>query len=163
MATTLEIALTQLGVREPSGDANGGIPAERYNRGQRLPWCASFILYCNTQSDDPKYARTEKEWWTMRSVQAFEDEMKERGWWIPASMDAASGDLVFFGTRGGSDHSSIGRHIGIVERVEPVGTINPAQVIHTIEGNLGDSVKRATHDGRLHSVQQRITGFARFP
>lgn len=151
---TLDVAVTQLGVKEDSG-ANDGIPATRYNRGDKLPWCASFALYCNAQSTDPKVATTNAEFYLFRSVAAFEAEMKRRGWWLDPTRAPQPNDFVFFGDRGHSD-AGTGRHMGIVESFT-------APKLTSIEGNWSNAVCRVVHDLAKPAEVQRITGFARFP
>jgi hypothetical protein len=169
MQRTLEVALTQLDVVEATGN-NDGVPAVRYNRGECVPWCAAFALYCNANSMDAKVVRTDKEWWALRAVQAFEDEMRNRGWWFSrmASLKPQANDLIFFGDRGASDASFTGRHMGVIERVEThVSSLNlPStawMVIHTVEGNLGNRVQRVVHDLSNPKTSARITGYAHFP
>jgi hypothetical protein len=151
----VDIAETQLGIKEATGQ-NDGIPAERYVRGEKLPWCASFVLYCNAQSDEEPCARTNAEWFEMRAVANFEAEMIKRGWWIPPTSTPRRGDLVFFGSRGSSDQSLSGRHMGMVERLD-------SHLLQTIEGNVGNRVSRLVHDLSQFSVRARVTGFARIP
>lgn len=148
----VDVALSQLGVVEATGN-NDGIPAERYNRGDKLPWCAAFCLWCNAASDDVKVAGSVAEFYRMRAVSEFEAEMKRRGWWFPVDGKRVPvrNDFVFYVGRGASD-SGPGRHMGIVERAD-------GNMIHTIEGNLGNRVARASHPVR----SPKITGYAHAP
>lgn len=170
---TIDVALTQLDVVELSGK-NDGIPATRYNRGECAPWCASFVMWCNAQSQDSKIARTDKEWWLMRAVQAFEDEMRNRGWWFSqlSALQPQCNDVIFFGDRGASDASTTGRHVGVIERVESMmSTANSPPslprptwpVLHTVEGNWGNRVQRVRHGLNEPKTKARITGYARIP
>lgn len=156
MRRGIDVAVTQIGVAEAS-HRNDGIPAERYLRGEKLPWCAAFCLWCNGQSDEEAAAPTNADWYAMRSVQTFEDRMKARGFWrAPGAAPPARGDYVFFASRGGSDHAAGGRHMGLVE--ELVGAM-----LHTVEGNLSDKVSREVHDLTSPAVKARITGYATIP
>ena len=173
---TVEIARTQIGVAEATGN-NDGVPAERYNRGEKVPWCSSFILYCNDASTDRKIVKTPAAWWLLRSVQTLEDELRAAGWWFSqqALLLPASNDIVFFANRGGSDvgpHSG-GRHVGIIDSVQASSKQLPLPgvavstsslpVLHTIEGNLGNAVATVRHDLKDPAVRARITGYARIP
>lgn len=156
---TVEIAQTQLGVTEATGN-NDGIPAERYNYGEKLPWCSAFILWCNFHSDDVKLATTKAERFDFRSVQILEDALKKRGWWLsPQGRLPQKNDLIFFADRGASDAAgkAPGRHIGIVE------ALNAGHLVSSIEGNWGNRVARVSHDLLVPKDAGRITGYARFP
>jgi hypothetical protein len=159
--STLSVAVTQLGVKELSGK-NDGIPAERYMRGDKLPWCAGFVLWCNAQSQDMKVAPTTADYYRMRSVAEFEKTMRAYGLVAEANvvdgMTTRSnnycprpGDLVFFKGRGGSD-TGPGRHMGIVEYVDGV-------LLNTIEGNASNAVARRQR--RIHD--EDIACYAQVP
>ena len=148
MIHSIDIAETQVGVREKTG-ANDGIPSKRYMKGNKLAWCAGFQMYCNDESDDPDLAENVRDFWRFTNVEEFENNMKERGLWFGWNILPQRNDLIFFANRGRSDLGR-GRHMGIVEFVDGAW-------IHTIEGNLGNQVKRAKHK----FVNNRITGYAR--
>jgi len=160
----IDVAVTQLGVKEATGQ-NDGIPAERYNKGDKLPWCAAFALYCNANSDEQLAAETLKDWYLERAVQTFEDHAKAKGWWYAPEKFPQRGDYIFFGTRGASDKATAaaGRHMGIVEKVVVVNVPTPYVVLTTIEGNLGNQVARVVHSLADPTTKARITGFARIP
>lgn len=159
MITTLDVALSQLGVAEKTGH-NDGIPADLYSDGDEVMWCASFLIWCNICSDDAKIAETIKERTAFRSVTALEAGMKARGWWLaPATRLALLGpnDLVLqawtesdAGAPGGKKVT--GRHVDIIERIE--GT-----ALYVIGGNVGNMVKRSVR--RWGSTT--ITGYVRIP
>jgi len=155
MPRTIDVAITQIGVKEATGK-NDGVPAERYCRGNKEPWCARFVVFCNLQSTDRHVVTSEKEWWELGAVQAFEDLMRKRGWWFREIHKAQPNDLIFFGDRGASDASLTGRHMGIVEIATPLA-------LHTVEGNWGNAVQRVTHSFSSGTAMARITGFARVP
>ena len=153
----IDVAIKEIGVKEATGK-NDGIPAQRYSRGDALPWCASFLLYCFDFADEdlaiwdtgkgpgigPK-----SDFWKLRSVEAMEEYMKERGCWFGWNITPRRNDVIFFATRGRSD-AGAGRHVGIVEQVKGAW-------VYTIEGNVGNKVSRQKH--KLSS--NRITGYAR--
>lgn len=153
----LEIAQKEIGIHEATGK-NDGIPAKKYMRGDKLAWCAGFLLYCFDEAStidiwdaglDGEEGK-DSDYWKLRKVETMELYLKERGVWFGWNLEPMPGDIVFFADRGGSDPSKSGRHTGIVEAFD--GT-----TISTIEGNLGNAVKRAQHDWD----SPRITGFAR--
>ncbi len=148
MIHAIDIAETQIGVREKTG-ANDGIPSKRYMKGNKLAWCAGLQLYCNEHSDDPKIYESVREFWRYTNVQEFEDRFKARGLWFGWNIRPQRNDLIFFANRGRSDLGR-GRHIGIIEKVEDAW-------IHTIEGNLGNQVKRNRHK----FINARISGYGR--
>lgn len=152
----IDVALTQLDVREATGQ-NDGIPATRYNRGDCLPWCAAFCLWCNEQSGmDARVVVNPPDYWMFRAVAQFELAMKRRGWWAAASSTPARNDFVFFANRGASDAHPAGRHMGIVEGLS-------GHLLATVEGNWQNRVARLVHDLSRPAVRDRITGFARVP
>lgn len=148
MRTPVEIALGELGVHEFTGK-NDGIPAKRYMKGDALAWCAGFVLWCFEQSDWPSLYDDEDDgqedrddllrYYDHRAVQGLEDTLRDEGKLIGHELRelVEPGDLIFYKNRGRSDPSPGGRHIGIVEFVE-----SPAMVVHTVEGNLGNAVKK---------------------
>lgn len=154
--TTLDVAITQLGVKEATGN-NDGIPAERYTQGEELPWCASLIVWCNNHSDDEDLSPTLKDEFAMRRVQTFEDRMKERGKFFTDPYLVQKNDIVFFKKRGNSDLGA-GRHMGIVSNASrnPYGAGFPP-MIDTVEGNTSNAVDRRSYPGN----DPYITGFAR--
>lgn len=154
----LIIAQGEVGVRESNGP-NNGIPSEKYMGGRKEPWCAHFIAWLfrtsgNALPNDvfnvsPTRANP------LAGVQYMEDMFKKNGWWFakgnPKIGKPEPGDIIFYRSRGGSD-SGRGRHVGLVERVD-------GGYIYTIEGNLGDAVKR----NRVFLASNKISGFGRVP
>jgi len=90
------------------------------------PWCAYFVSWAARSVGAPLgeqgqgFGSVEQVWdWAQRSGKA-----------IPAgTQPPQTGDLIVWG----------GRHIGMVESVDPDGTI------HTIEGNSSDRVSQRTY------------------
>jgi CHAP domain len=133
MISTLDVALSQLGISEKTNN-NDGIPAERYMRGDKLAWCAGLMLWCNDNSDNEKIATNDKLYYHLRSVQNFEDHMKSLNRWASRAEGGQPNWFIFFQKRGESD-KGVGRHMGIVEKVEN-------GFVHTIEGNSSNMVRR---------------------
>jgi hypothetical protein len=91
------------------------------------PWCADFASWCAAQAGIPLGENGEG----FQSVGALWEWAEGSGRAIPASEGSPQpGDLIVWG----SDH------VGIVEAVDPDGTI------HTIEGNSSDEVAQRTYE-----------------
>jgi hypothetical protein len=90
------------------------------------PWCADFASWCAAQAGIPLGENGEG----FQSVGAIWEWAERTGRAIPASEGSPRpGDLIVWG----SDH------VGIVEAVDPDGTI------HTIEGNSSDEVAQRSY------------------
>jgi hypothetical protein len=92
------------------------------------PWCAYFVSWAARNAGAPLGEAGQG----FGSVSAVASWAQRTGRWTPAAsgQPPQPGDLVAWG----------GQHIGIVEAVDPDGTI------HTIEGNSSNMVTRRTHD-----------------
>lgn len=157
MIHAIDVAISQLGVFEKSGK-NDGIPAERYMRGDKLAWCAGFVLYCYDVSDDPDIwddfdsstRRDERSYWRLRSVKAMVEWAHTQKVFIEPSVVPAPNDVILYGSRSGSD-AGPGKHCGIVEHAD-------SETIRTVEGNLGNMVKRR----EINHGRRNVLGYARF-
>jgi hypothetical protein len=90
------------------------------------PWCADFASWCAAQAGIPLGENGEG----FQSVGAIWEWAEGSGRAIPAEDGPpAAGDLIVWG----------GDHVGIIEAVDPDGTI------HTIEGNSSDEVAQRTY------------------
>lgn len=90
------------------------------------PWCADFASWCAAQAGIPLGENGEG----FQSVGALWEWAEGSGRAIPASAGPPQpGDLIVWGSE----------HVGIVESVDPDGTI------HTIEGNSSDEVAQRTY------------------
>lgn len=90
------------------------------------PWCADFASWCAAQAGIPLGQNGEG----FQGVGALWEWAEASGRAIPADEGSpAPGDLIVWG----SDH------VGIIEAVDPDGTI------HTIEGNSSDEVAQRTY------------------
>lgn len=124
------IARTQVGQAEfPPGSNESPRIAEYRSAVQGAvvgPWCADFASWCAAQAGVPLGENGEG----FQSVEAIWNWAESTGRAIPADEGSpAPGDLIVWG----SDH------VGIIEAVDPDGTI------HTIEGNSSDEVAQRTY------------------
>lgn len=150
MITPIDVAISQLGVREATG-RNDGIPSERYqvnpywlpgrpldHRVRREPWCSQFVNWCFRASDWRPLDENEEEWWWMASALRMGRILSRRGWNVP---DPACNDIAVFSARGGSDRATGhgAGHAAIVERVVD-------GKLHTIDGNWRNAVRRVVRN-----------------
>jgi hypothetical protein len=148
----IQIALSQVGVKEQPKGSNRGPMVDKYTGGNAVPWCALFVLWCFREAGlkipgdgIPKLNNVTP----LCNVEHFERVFKEHEWFY---MAPKAGDIVFFQHRGMSDKGK-GRHIGIVVKV--VGS----DKIEVVDGNWSDSVVQ-----RIIKIQDSgITGFGRLP
>ncbi len=97
--------------------------------GSRQPWCAMFVSWVANENGlidkgvIPKF----------QACRAGVAWFKNAGQWKGNSYSPKPGDIVFFDW----DHNGVSDHVGIVEYVSN-------GKIHTIEGNVSDSVGRRT-------------------
>ena len=124
------VARTQVGQAEfPPGSNESPQIAEYRSAVQGAvvgPWCADFASWCAAQAGTPLGENGEG----FQSVEALWGWAESSGRAIPASEGSpAPGDLIVWGSE----------HVGIVESVDPDGTI------HTIEGNSSDEVAQRTY------------------
>lgn len=153
----LEIAASQVGVREVGGN-NKGPEIVKYQKTTSLapgawPWCAAFVSYCLhgalQQNDVVKYLQTvsktvkNAESWRCNSARAFNwiDWATKRtgngAQVLPNVRSAQAGDILVFDFNGAA---AGGGHIGIIESVS-------GEVINTIEGNTGAAGLRDSDSG----------------
>lgn len=151
-------------VREATG-ANDGADVLYFTRGDKVPWCAAFILRAIEAAGWPKPPCSEQAraqhgdrwgwYYENRRVAAWLRNTRAAGALVTGLPER--NDLVFYGARAGSDESTAAgqMHIDIVESVET--DVHPSPVIHVIGGNLGNAVRR-----RVVSVgDPRIVGIGR--
>ena len=89
------------------------------------PWCAQFVSWCAKQAGAPLGEAGQG----FQSVSAIADWAQRTGRWQPAGATPRPGDLIVWG----------GEHVGLVESVDPDGSI------HTIEGNSSNAVSKRTY------------------
>ncbi|MDE3097704.1 MAG: CHAP domain-containing protein, partial [Chloroflexota bacterium] len=137
-AAVLDAARTQVGQGEQPPGSNDGPAVAAYRSAVAGslpgdPWCAEFVSWAAAQAGAPLGDGGSG----FRSVAALTDWASRSGRLLPAGSVPRPGDLILFGDR----------HVGIVEAVEPNGTID------TIEGNYANAVTR------VHRSPSEATGF----
>ena len=127
----LAAAQAEVGVAEQPPGSNDGPRIAEYRTataGSAVgPWCAYFTSWCASQAGVPLGEVGQG----FGSVDALYAWAQRTGRAVPAGqgVSPSAGDLIVWG----------GRHIGIVESVDPDGSI------HTIEGNSSNAVSRRTY------------------
>lgn len=124
------VARTQVGQAEmPPGSNESPRIAEYRSAVQGSvvgPWCADFASWCAAQAGIPLGESGEG----FQSVGAIWEWAERSGRAIPAGEGSPQpGELIVWGTD----------HVGIIEAVDPDGTI------HTIEGNSSDEVAQRSY------------------
>jgi hypothetical protein len=128
-SSILTAAESQIGQTEQPPGSNDG-PAIATYRGAVAgaqagePWCAYFVSWAAAQAGTPIGNNGQG----LGSVAGITDWAQQNGRLLPASATPQPGDLILFGTR----------HVGIVESVNPDGTLT------TVEGNHGNAVQPVT-------------------
>lgn len=151
--SAVNIALSQYGKKEATGN-NDGKDVAKFTGGRQEPWCAHFVAWVFRTAGKPipgDVVPTPTRANPLASVTFMENVFRKNGWLVS---EPQAGDVVFFASRGGSD-AGAGRHVGIVESVDPVKGI-----INTIEGNLSNKVAKASH---LFRNNPNISSFGRRP
>jgi hypothetical protein len=127
----LQIAQGEVGVTEQPPGSNDSPRIAQYRQataGSGIgPWCAYFVSWAAQQAGTPLGEVGQG----FGSVSALGSWAQRTGRWSPAAagQPPQPGDLIVWG----------GQHVGIVESVDPDGSI------HTIEGNSSTAVTRRTH------------------
>jgi hypothetical protein len=126
----IEAARTQIGQAEMPPGSNDSPRIAEYRgavQGAEVgPWCADFASWCAAQAGTPLGDNGEG----FQSVSALWSWAESSGRAVPAASGTPeAGDLIVWG----------GEHVGLVESVDPDGTI------HTIEGNSSDEVAQRTY------------------
>jgi hypothetical protein len=133
----LAAAQAEVGVREQPPGSNEGPRIATYRTATAgayggAPWCAYFVSWCAKQAGSPIGDHGEG----LGSVAGVTDWARRTG---RLTQTPQPGDLILFGTR----------HIGIVESLNPDGSVN------TIEGNSSHQV------ARRHHAASAATGYVR--
>ncbi len=126
----IEAARTQVGQSEMPPGSNESPRITEYRSAVQGavvgPWCADFASWCAAQAGTPLGENGEG----FQSVSALWSWAESSGRAVPATSGTPeAGDLIVWG----------GEHVGLVESVDPDGTI------HTIEGNSSDEVAQRTY------------------
>lgn len=128
-AAIVSAAESQIGQAEQPPGSNDG-PAIAVYRGAVAgagagePWCAYFASWAAAQAGAPLGDNGQG----LGSVAGITSWASQTGRLLPASATPQPGDLMLFGDR----------HVGIVDTVNPDGTIT------TIEGNSANAVRQVT-------------------
>jgi hypothetical protein len=135
----VQIAAGELGVTESPPGSNNSPRIAQYRSATAGspgpgPWCAYFVSWVAQQAGAPIMENGSGS----GSVDAIRAWGQRSGRGMPNTATPKPGDLILF-------HE----HIGLVESVDPNGTI------HTIEGNSSNMVTRRTHQ------PSEATGFVR--
>ncbi len=139
----VNVARTQVGQSEMPPGSNESPRITEYRgavQGSVVgPWCADFASWCAAQAGTPLGENGEG----FQSVASLWSWAESSGRAIPATAGTTPepGDLIVWGSE----------HVGIVESVDPDGTI------HTIEGNSEDQVAQRTYPPGASGA----TGFVR--
>jgi hypothetical protein len=136
----LAIAAGEVGQAEIPPGSNEGPAIARYRAAVAgsyggAPWCAYFVSWAAAQAGAPLGESGEG----YGAVEQIHDWAVRTGRLLPAGAVPQLGDIVLYG----------GRHVGIVEAVNPDGSLT------TIEGNYQNRV------GRVHRSPSEATGFVR--
>lgn len=141
----VELAQRELGVSETGGN-NESTRIREYRTATAGaentpgPWCAYFVSWLAKEAGAPIGAGGNGTGYvpTLEAWGKQEDRFVKHGAGTPAP-----GDVVIFdwGARGTADHT------GIVERVDPDGTV------HTIEGNASDTVMRRDYASSTNDIR----------
>ena len=121
----VEVAASQI------GNVGGQPYWSWYGFSYRMEWCAVFVSWCANECGFidsgiiPKFSSC-----TSQGRVWFQ----ARGLWQEPGYVPSPGELIFFDW----DNSGNCDHVGIVERVD-------GNIIHTIEGNSGDRVRRKSY------------------
>lgn len=139
-SNVLAAAETQVGASEQPPGSNDGPQIATYRTAVAgaaagEPWCAYFASWAAAQAGTPLGTSGEG----LGSVAQITSWAQQTGRYLPAGSAPQPGDLILFGDR----------HVGVVESVDPDGSIN------TVEGNYENAVTR------VHRMPGEATGFVR--
>jgi hypothetical protein len=138
--TMIEIAESQI------GNVGGETYWRWYGFSSRVPWCACFVSWVADQAGFIEAGIIPR----FSSCSAGEQWFRSSGQWQDNGYTPAPGDIIFFDWDGDGTPD----HVGIVERVE-------GNIVHTIEGNSSDSVRRRSYsldNHRIHGYGVPIYG-----
>lgn len=125
----LQVAQGEVGVQEEPPGSNESPRIAEYRTATAgayagAPWCAYFVSWAASQAGAPIGDGGSG----LGSVDGVAAWAGRTGRLLPPTAEPQPGDLILFG----------GRHMGIVESVNPDGTLT------TVEGNNSDAVNRVT-------------------
>lgn len=126
----LRIALGQVGIREEPPGSNRGPQVDQYTGGRAEPWCAHFVSWCFEQAGSSPLGH-------QSYVPTLREIARRRGVYHPmASVIPEPGDVLTM-ARYDRLGTLVGGHTGFIVEYQP-----NAKTISTVEGNLGDGVRR---------------------
>jgi hypothetical protein len=135
----LDIARSQIGVRETPGTPNQGPEIDSYRASVTnspghwdQPWCATFASWVFNEAHAPLVDHDGDDW-----SARIGDWAKHSDRFRAPGTAMHPGDLVLLHKQNGADRWA--NHVGIIEHVHRNGSIE------TIEGNVDDMVKRVSH------------------
>jgi hypothetical protein len=145
-AATVSWAVSHIGKTEEPMGSNSGPFVQACQKctwlgGTGWPWCSAFTLAATQAAGFFGLDRTASAWDAL-------DRAARKGWSLPPEKfpAAVSGDLVVFNIGSG--------HVAVLEKFESVGG---ETVVHTIDGNASDQVKRCERPLSL------VRGFITWP
>lgn len=146
---TLEIAITQLGVREAPGNKNRGAQVEKYlaavGLGPGYAWCMAFVYWCHLQAAEAMGRKV-----LMYKTGGVLEQWRQRKDKYRA-LSPQPGDIAIM------DYGKGTGHVCIVLKVNEDGTID------TIEGNTNDEGSREGYEVcRRKRPRAKILGYLRF-
>lgn len=131
-------ALDHVGLKERTG-RNDHPLIQKFMRGDRLAWCAGFLLWGLKETGGPlppgngRFGRWSW-YYTNRAVTNWEKNLKKVGVWKGPKCVPSPGDLVFWKNRYGSDKGR-GAHIDLVVEVD----VNTRK-LKLVGGNVSNQV-----------------------
>ena len=154
----LEIARSQVGIKESPAGSNSGTKVREYQAtttlgGTGWPWCAAFVNWCFKKAGLPLNALGRS-----ASVGLLLNAARDKGWVHNGTPKA--GDIVCFdwNTLDGPGHLDWPDHVGIVKKVYSDGSFD------AVEGNT--AVGNDSNGGQV-MVRRRsrsmVEGFIRVP
>lgn len=160
MITPADVALSQVGVAEATGN-NDGVPSLRYQenpwwrpgddeklRYRQDPWCGMFAMWCYRASDWGPFERRQKFWWLFAGVDNLWNSGVAWGWRVPLPVP---GDILVLNRRGRSDLGS-GGHCAIVVDVDLEPGARNGGFVTTVDGNWENTVARVTRTVDLAEI-----------
>lgn len=141
------------GLKELTGTNDVPLIQAHYADAKGLPWCAALLLIGILELELPRPLgnTSRRGWrWHNRSVWAWWRNAQRAGTAMGPACHPKRGDLMFHGSRKGSDAGS-GRglgHIDIVTAFDPVGLQT-----HVIGGNVGNAIRaRVINPGSANAL-----------
>lgn len=139
-ADIVEVAREELGTREKGDNGGDALKYQKYFKRGPEQWCADFVSWVYTHAGKKM---------NQSSVTQIVRELKKSKRWKTSK--PVPGDMVVFDW----DGDGLGDHIGLVESVDPKGTVR------TIEGNTPHPTTRKEGVWRKERSKSVILGYGR--